>query len=102
MLESGDTQSDSRILVVNSGGGQMRIELNICSRTIHWWLQARAVNVNALFIVFLVSSTAILSVMLGVFGAYCVIHAVLVAFNPSRPSNFLRVLVPNQSQASGD
>jgi len=26
MLESGDTQSDSRILVVSSGGGQMRIE----------------------------------------------------------------------------
>jgi hypothetical protein len=32
MLESGDTQSDSRILVVNSGGGQMRIKLIICSR----------------------------------------------------------------------
>jgi hypothetical protein len=26
MLESGDTQSDSRILFVNSGGGQMRID----------------------------------------------------------------------------
>jgi hypothetical protein len=26
MLESGDTQFDSRILFVNSGGGQMRIE----------------------------------------------------------------------------
>jgi hypothetical protein len=26
MLESGNTQFDSRILVVNSGGGQMRIE----------------------------------------------------------------------------
>jgi hypothetical protein len=26
MLESGDTQFDSRILLVNSGGGQMRIE----------------------------------------------------------------------------
>jgi hypothetical protein len=26
MLESGDTQSDSRILVVNNGGGQMRIQ----------------------------------------------------------------------------
>jgi hypothetical protein len=26
MLESGDTQSDSRILVVNNGGGQMRIK----------------------------------------------------------------------------
>jgi len=26
MLESGNTQFDSRILVVNSSGGQMRIE----------------------------------------------------------------------------
>jgi len=26
MLESGNTQFDSRILVVNSGGGQMRVE----------------------------------------------------------------------------
>jgi len=32
MLESGDTQSDSRILFVNSGGGQMRIKFNHCSR----------------------------------------------------------------------
>jgi len=35
MLESGDTQSDSRILVVNSGGGQMRIQSNIRSRAVH-------------------------------------------------------------------
>jgi hypothetical protein len=27
MLESGDTQSDSRILFVNTSGGQMRLEL---------------------------------------------------------------------------
>jgi hypothetical protein len=34
MLESGDTQSDSRILVVNSGGGQMRIQSNIRGRAV--------------------------------------------------------------------
>jgi hypothetical protein len=58
--------------------------------------------VNALFVVFLVSGTAILSVFLGVFGAYCAINVVLTAFDPSRPSNIMRALVPNQIQASGD
>jgi hypothetical protein len=65
-------------------------------------LLARAVKVNALFVVFLVSSTAILSVILGVLGAYCAINGVLAVFNPSRPSNSLQTLVPNQIQASGD
>jgi hypothetical protein len=57
---------------------------------------------NALFVVFLISSTAVLSVILGVFGAYWAISAVLAAVNPTRPSNLLAALVPHQSQASGD
>ena len=57
---------------------------------------------NALFVAFLISSTAILSVILGVFGAYCAISGVLAAVNPSRPSNVLRALVPHQSHVSGD
>jgi hypothetical protein len=32
-LESGNTQFDSRILVVNSNGGQMRIKLKILADT---------------------------------------------------------------------
>jgi len=58
--------------------------------------------VEALLVVLVVSSTAIVSVGLGVLGAYYAISGVLAAFNPSRPSPFLRALVPNQSQASGD
>ncbi len=100
MLESRDTQFASRILVVNNGGGQMRIELNICSLAIYRRLLARASNVSALFVAFLIISTAILSVILGVFGAYWAICGVLAAVNPSRPSLVLRALV--QSQANGD
>ncbi|MGA2004090.1 MAG: hypothetical protein ABSG70_11950 [Terriglobales bacterium] len=48
------------------------------------------------------SSTAILSVSLGVLGAYYAISGVLAAFNPGRPSQLLSKLVPHQSQASGD
>jgi hypothetical protein len=59
-------------------------------------------NVSALFVVFLITSTAILSVILGVFGAYCAISGVLAAVNPSRPSHVLQALVPHQSHASGD
>jgi hypothetical protein len=58
--------------------------------------------VDALFVAFLVSSTALISVGLGVLGAYYAISGVLAAFNPSRPSHFLAALVPTQSQASGD
>jgi hypothetical protein len=58
--------------------------------------------VDALFVAFLVGSTAILSVALGVFGAYYAISGVLAAFNPARPSHFLTALVTHQSQASGD
>jgi hypothetical protein len=58
--------------------------------------------VDALFAAFLISSTAILSVGLGVLGAHYAISAILAAFNPNRPSRFLPALTPNQSQASGD
>jgi hypothetical protein len=58
--------------------------------------------VSALFVAFLIISTAILSVILGVFGAYCAISGVLAAVNPSRPSNALSALVAHQSQISGD
>jgi hypothetical protein len=58
--------------------------------------------VDALFVAFLIGSTAILSVSLGVLGAYYAISGVLAAINPSRPSHFHGALVPNQSQASGD
>ena len=57
---------------------------------------------SALSVAFLVSSTAILSVILGVFGAYCAIRGVLAAVNPSRPSNVLRALVPHQGHINGD
>src|SRR5258708_35472616 len=60
----------------------------------------RACNVNGLSAALLISSTAILSVILGVFGAYCAICGLLSALNPSRP-NVLRALVPHQSPASG-
>ena len=57
---------------------------------------------NALFIAFLISSTAILTVVLGVAGAYYAISGILAAVNPSRPSNGLAALVTRQSHASGD
>jgi hypothetical protein len=57
-------------------------------------------HVEALLAVFLVSGVAILSVALGVFGAYCAITSLLAALNPSRNSKPLPALVP--SQASGD
>jgi hypothetical protein len=58
--------------------------------------------VNALLTAFVVSSTAILTVVLGVFGAYAAIAGVLAAINPSRPSHVLAALIPHQSHASGD
>jgi hypothetical protein len=58
--------------------------------------------VNALFVAFLISSTAILTVVLGVLGAYCAISAVLAVVNISRPSHALAMLVTRQSHASGD
>jgi hypothetical protein len=60
--------------------------------------------VSALFVAFLVSSTAILTVVLGVMGGYYAVSVILSAFNPSRPSkpSTLSAFVQQQSQASGD
>lgn len=55
---------------------------------------------EALLAVFLVSGVALLSVALGVFGAYCAITSLLAALNPSRNAKSLPALVP--SQVSGD
>jgi hypothetical protein len=59
-------------------------------------------HVNALFVAFLLSSTALLSVCFGVLGAYYLLSGLLALFNPARPSLLLRALEPNQSHASGD
>jgi hypothetical protein len=58
--------------------------------------------VDALFVAFMVTGTAIVSVGLGVLGAYYAITGLLAAVNPARPAPLLRALVPNQGQASGD
>ncbi|MGA9528145.1 MAG: hypothetical protein WBS24_08520 [Terriglobales bacterium] len=57
---------------------------------------------DALFAAFLISATAILSVTLGVLGAYYAIAAILAAFNPTRPSHLIPALTESQAQASGD
>lgn len=57
---------------------------------------------DALFVAFLVSGTAIISVGLGVLGAYYTITGLLAAVNPTRPTHLVRSLVAHQSQASGD
>lgn len=57
---------------------------------------------DALYAAFLISSAAILSVGVGILGAYYAISAILSAFDPARPSRFLPALAPQQSQASGD
>jgi hypothetical protein len=57
--------------------------------------------VNELFTGFLLISTTILAVILGISGAYCVISAVLAAVNPAHPMTIAR-LVPHQNHASGD
>jgi len=49
-----------------------------------------------------VTSTAIVSVGLGVLGAYYAITGLLAAVNPARPTPSLRALVPHQGQVSGD
>jgi hypothetical protein len=59
--------------------------------------------VNALIVVLLVCGTAISSVALGVFGAYCAVTGLLAAFNPSRPATaFAAALVPHQGHLAGD
>ncbi len=58
---------------------------------------------NAFIIILLVCGTAISSVALGVFGAYCAVTGLLAAFNPSRPSTaFAVTLVPHQGHLAGD
>jgi hypothetical protein len=58
--------------------------------------------VSALFVAFLVSGTALVSVGLGVLSAYYAIAGLLAAVNPARPASLLRALVPHQGQVSGD
>jgi len=58
--------------------------------------------VDALFVGFMVTGTAIVSVGLGVLGAYYAITGLLAAVNPARPAQFLRTLIPNQNHVSGD
>jgi hypothetical protein len=58
--------------------------------------------VNALLIAFIVSTTAVLSVVLGVFGAYYTVNFVLSAINPVRPAPAFRSFVPQHSRMSGD
>jgi len=58
--------------------------------------------VDAFVVVFLIGGTAILSVGLGVVGAYYSISAILAAFNPARVPRFLPALTAGESQASGD
>jgi hypothetical protein len=66
------------------------------------WLPARVSTVSALSVAFLVSGTAILSVILGVLGAYFAITGILAAVNPARSFHPLAALIPHQSHASGD
>lgn len=58
--------------------------------------------VNTLFTTLLVSSTAILTVALGVFGAYYAISGILAVMHPSRLSHAVAALIPHQSHAGGD
>ena len=56
---------------------------------------------NELFAGFLLISTTILAVILGILGAYGAIRLVLAAVNPAHPMTLAR-LVPHQYHASGD
>lgn len=76
--------------------------MNYLQPRMHAAEKARVGKVSALFVAFLIGGTAILSVVLGVFGAYWAIVGVLAAVNPFQPSNFLAALIPHQSQATGD
>ncbi|MGA9642755.1 MAG: hypothetical protein WBQ72_15270 [Terriglobales bacterium] len=57
---------------------------------------------EAILAIFLIGSTAIVSVVLGVLGAYYAVCGVLAAFNSERKSHLLPQLIPNPTQASGD
>jgi hypothetical protein len=59
--------------------------------------------VNAFIVILLVCGTAISSVALGVFGAYCAVTGLLAACNPSHPATvFSAALVPHQGHLAGD
>jgi len=59
--------------------------------------------VNAFIIILLVCGTAISSVALGVFGAYCAVTGLLAACNPSRPTAvFAARLLPHHGHLAGD
>jgi hypothetical protein len=59
--------------------------------------------VNALIVALLLCGTAISSVVLGVFGGYCVLTGLLAALNPSRPASaFAAAFLPRQSHLAGD
>jgi hypothetical protein len=60
------------------------------------------IKVDALFSAFLIASTAILSVGLGVWGAHVALNAILYSFAPGRFSRIASSLSPQQSHASGD
>jgi len=62
----------------------------------------KAMNVDALFEIFLLSSTVIVSVGVGILGAHYAISGLLAVLNSTRPSESLHALVPQQGQASGD
>jgi hypothetical protein len=47
---------------------------------------------------FLIGSTAIVSVGLGILGAYCAATALLAAFNPAQPARFIAAFVQQQTQ----
>ncbi|MGB9073771.1 MAG: hypothetical protein WCC22_14120 [Terriglobales bacterium] len=58
---------------------------------------------NALIVVLLLCATAISSVALGVFGAYCAVTGLLAVCNPSRPTaTFAAALMSHQSHLAGD
>jgi hypothetical protein len=74
----------------------LRLQDGKDDRNLDWYI------VDALYIAFLVSSTAIVSVGIGVFGAYCAISGLLAAFNPARQSRPVAALVPHQGHVGGD
>jgi hypothetical protein len=57
--------------------------------------------VNALFVAVILCGTAVSSVALGVFGAYCAVSSLITALDPAKPSPlFSAPLMPRQ--VSGD
>jgi hypothetical protein len=54
--------------------------------------------VEAFMAAFLIGSIAIVSVGIGICGAYCVVTAVLAALNPTQPARFIAAFVEHQTQ----